>query len=144
VLFIGIQRIEAERGAAEGTLGIQPAELVRGAVEGREGARAAVDGAEVVVGRAGRGLEVLDAGVGQDGGKVDLLAVGQRQLAVDVIQIHSFDDGAALVADDNFVAADLETVVTNIDLVGHGSGSNANSLETGCACTDERVISRPT
>src|SRR5688500_16063780 len=94
-------------------------------MEGREGARAAVDGAEIVVGRAGRGLEVLDAGIGQDGGEVDLLAVRQRQLAVDIVQFDGLDNGAALVADDNLVAADLETVVTYIDLVGHGSRSNA-------------------
>ena len=112
-------------------------------MEGRESRRAAVDGAEVVVGRAGRGLEVLDAGVGQDGGEVDLLAVGQRQLAIDVVQIDGLDDRAALVADDDLVAADLETVVADIDLVGHGRRSNANSLETGCPSTDERVISRP-
>ena len=122
---------------------VEPAELVRRAVEGREGGRAAVDGAEVVVGRTGRGLEVLDAGIGQDGGEVDLLAVRQRQLAVDVVQIDSLDNRAALVADDDLVAADLETVVTNIDLIGHGGRSNANSLETGCPSTDERVISRP-
>src|SRR5690242_6982628 len=91
------QSIEGERAIAQGPRRAEPAKLIRRALELRE-ARGAIEYGRVVVGRAGSGSEGIEVAVGKYGGKVDLLAIRQRQLALGLIQLDGLDDRAALVA----------------------------------------------